>query len=71
MPQNSRIIIEPTHVVDAPQPAAPSGLLRITGAVETPGERMRRVVRVIRSRCFGVLSESDLALVLRYPRERP
>jgi hypothetical protein len=69
LPQTRRVIIEPTHVAEPAQPT-PSNLLRITGSIETPDERMRRVVRTIRSRCFGVLSEADLDLVLGHRRER-
>jgi hypothetical protein len=38
---------------------------------ETPAERAKRVVRIIRSRCLSVLSEDDLALVLKtWPKRR-
>jgi hypothetical protein len=63
MPQTTRIKIEPRLSADAPQPAAPSGLLRITGRTESLAERERRILKTIRSRTFGILSESDLALV--------
>ena len=54
------------------EPAAPtpSNLLRITGAVETPDERVRRMLKTIRSRCFGVLSDDDLELVLGHRTRR-
>ena len=64
MPQTQRVRIEPTHLAEPAQPT-PSNLLRITGRGETPIERERRILRIVKSRCFGVLSESDLALVLR------
>jgi hypothetical protein len=62
LPQTQRIKIESPHRSEAAP--TPSNLLRITGAVETPDERMRRVLKTIRSRCFGVLSDDDLELVL-------
>ena len=37
--------------------------LRISGRVESPAERERRILKTIRSRTFGILSESDLSLV--------
>lgn len=69
MPQNQRIKIEPRFSAEAPKPR-PSNLLRITGAVETHDERVRRVVKTIRSRCFGVLSDDDLELVLGHRTRR-
>ena len=50
---------------------APSSLLRITGRVESHAERMERIRRVIRTRTFGILSEADLALVLKSPMPNP
>jgi hypothetical protein len=69
MPQNRRLVVELRHV--APPQPTPSNALRITGHVETPAERAKRVVRLIRSRCLSVLSEEDLALVLKtWPKRR-
>jgi hypothetical protein len=40
-------------------------LLLITGSVETPAERIERVLGIIRQRCAGYLSADDLAAVLK------
>jgi hypothetical protein len=56
MPQIRRVVVELRH----PEPPRPT-----TGHVETPAERAKRVVRIIRSRCSSVLSQDDLALVLK------
>jgi hypothetical protein len=69
LPQTQRIKIEKPHKSEAVR-LAPSNLLRITGAVETPDERVRRVLKTIRSRCFGVLSDDDLELVLGHRAKR-
>lgn len=63
MPQTLKVVVIQPHKSETVR-RSPSGLLRITGAVETPDERVRRVVKTIRSRCFGVLSDDDLELVL-------
>jgi hypothetical protein len=47
------------------EPPTPANLLRLTGHVETPAERVERVLKVIRTRCSSVLTEDDLALVLK------
>jgi hypothetical protein len=63
MPQTLKVVvIEPHRSEAAP---TPTNLLRITGTVEGHAERTRRIMRVIRTRTFGILSESDLALVLQ------
>ena len=50
VPQNRRVVVELRHGAPAPPPPR---LLRITGHVETPAERAKRVVRIIRSRCLS------------------
>jgi hypothetical protein len=40
-------------------------LLLITGATESPTERLQRIERIIRERCAGYLSADDLALLLK------
>jgi hypothetical protein len=64
MPQTRKIVVEPRLVAPAP-PTPALTLLRLTGHVETPAERTQRIPRVILTRAFGILSEADLALVLR------
>ena len=64
MPQTLKVVIEPTHVAE-PAPPPPSNLLRITGSGESQAERERRILKTIRTRTFGILSEADLAFVLR------
>jgi hypothetical protein len=64
-------------ITTAPRtPIRPRRLLLITGAVESPAERLQRIERIVRSRCAGVLSESDFALVfkpiiLQPPKAKP
>jgi hypothetical protein len=62
VPQTQRIKIESPHKSDTVA-RAPSNLLRISGRVESAIERERRILRVVKSRCFGVLTEEDLSLV--------
>jgi hypothetical protein len=62
MPQTLKVEIIQPHKSDTVT-RAPSTALRITGRTESPAERERRILKTIRSRCFGVLSEADLALV--------
>jgi hypothetical protein len=62
LPQTRRVVIEEPHKSDTVAPA-PSTALRITGRTESAIERERRILKTIRSRCFGVLTEADLALV--------
>jgi hypothetical protein len=69
MPQTLKVEITQPHKVAPVQQTPNPKQLRISGRVETPVERAQRVLKTIRSRCFGVLSEADLALVLRYPRQ--
>lgn len=66
MPQGKTII----RVVSAPHRPVrrpPQLLLAYSGPpiVETPAERIARVLAVVRSRCAGYLNDSDLALVLK------
>jgi hypothetical protein len=63
MPQSNKVVIEPRHPLAEPEPPTPSNLLRITGRTESPAERTQRIMRVIRTRTFGILSDDDLALV--------
>lgn len=65
MPQTRKIVVEPRLAAPDPPTPAPSNRPRLTGHVETRAERVERVMRVIRSRTFGILSDDDLALVLR------
>jgi hypothetical protein len=53
------------HRPIVPRRARP--LLMITGATESPAERVERVLKTIRARCMGYLSAEDLALVVRLP----
>jgi hypothetical protein len=39
--------------------------LRLTGATETPAERVARVLKTVPARCAGYLSEPALSAVLR------
>lgn len=41
--------------------------LQITGSLETPAERVERVLKVIRERCAGYLSADDLEIVTLKP----
>jgi hypothetical protein len=68
MPQTLKVVVIQPHKSETAAPIR--NLLRITGAVETPDERVRRVVKTIRSRCFGVLSDDDLELVLGHRTRR-
>lgn len=63
MPQTNKVVIKPRLATDAPQAAAPSTALRITGRVESLAERRERVMRTIRTRTFGILSAEDLEFV--------
>ena len=62
LPQTLRIKIEKPHQSGTVAPA-PSTSLRITGRTESHAERRERILKTIRSRTFGVLSDDDLELV--------
>jgi hypothetical protein len=62
LPQTQRIKIEKPHKTETVKPA-PSTALRITGRTESAIERERRILKTIRSRTFGILTEADLSLV--------
>ena len=69
MPQTLKVEITQPHKVAPVQQTPDPKQLRISGRTESPAERERRILKTIRSRCFGVLSEDDLALVRVYPRQ--
>jgi hypothetical protein len=62
LPQTLKVEITQPHKA-APTTPAPSTALRITGRTESAIERERRILRIVKSRCFGVLTEADLSLV--------
>jgi hypothetical protein len=46
-------------------------LLLISGATESPAERLQRIERVIRERCIGFLSAADFQWFIVQEREPP
>jgi hypothetical protein len=63
MPQTLKVEIIQPHKAEPVQQTPNPKQLRISGRVETPVERERRILRIVKSRCFGVLTEEDLSLV--------
>jgi hypothetical protein len=62
MPQTLKVEITQPHKSETVT-RAPSTALRITGRTESAIERERRILKTIRERTFGILSEADLSLV--------
>jgi hypothetical protein len=68
MPQGKVRILVST----APKrPIRPRRLLLITGATESPAERLERIEKTIHARCAGFLSPADFRFFIVREREPP